>query len=237
MNVIRVQWLIALSLSLTACSTVKSWFPDKEKDYQYTSEIPPLTIPADLGKNYHVGSANVTPAVTPLSIHSDANVLALTPKPLTEPLKSDKNPLADNPVINQEPVQSKLIAVDLLPNVNSAHHLRLGVSAEKAWRIVAKALSRQSIEVTERDQTNGLFSIQYDADEQQIADGSYWDELVFIFKGFQSNDRAYQLKLTEDNQQTDVIVLDGITAQPLADTASLNLLTLLQKTIKAEMQK
>ena len=36
--------------ALSACSYVKSLFPDKEKDYQYTTEIPPLIFPADLRK-------------------------------------------------------------------------------------------------------------------------------------------------------------------------------------------
>ncbi|OYV20391.1 MAG: hypothetical protein CG441_409, partial [Methylococcaceae bacterium NSM2-1] len=37
--------------NLSACSYVKSLFPDKEKDYQYTTEIPPLILPDDLKKN------------------------------------------------------------------------------------------------------------------------------------------------------------------------------------------
>jgi outer membrane protein assembly factor BamC len=36
--------------ALSACSYVKSLFPDKEKDYQYTTEIPPLIMPDDLKK-------------------------------------------------------------------------------------------------------------------------------------------------------------------------------------------
>lgn len=230
--------LIALSLSLSACSTIKSMFPDKEKDYQYTGEIAPLVLPADLGKNYNVGSANVPPAVTPLSIDSSSNVTPLTPKaPVEFAAPVVKDPIVESAVTNQAPVQAKLIAVDLLENVKDAHRLRLGVSSEKAWRIVAKALSRQSIEITERHQASGLFTIQYDPNETKVADGSYWDELVFMFKGFQSHDRAYELRLSEDNGQTEVTVLDGVTAQPLNDAVSLHLLTLLQKTIKADLAK
>jgi outer membrane protein assembly factor BamC len=39
--------LVLLQFS-TACSTIKSWFPDKERDYQFRSEIAPLIIPDDL---------------------------------------------------------------------------------------------------------------------------------------------------------------------------------------------
>src|SRR5512137_952665 len=30
------------------CSTISGWFPDKHKQYQYSTEIPPLEIPPDL---------------------------------------------------------------------------------------------------------------------------------------------------------------------------------------------
>jgi outer membrane protein assembly factor BamC len=227
-----------LALNLSACSTIKSMFPDKEKDYQYTNEIAPLVLPDDLGKNFNVGASNISPAVTPLSIDSTSNVTPLQPKtPVAFAEPATKDPVVESTVTNQAPIQAKLIAVEVLENVKDAHRLRLGVASEKAWRIVAKALSRQSIEVTQRHQASGLFTIQYDANETKVADGSYWDELVFMFKGFQSHERAYELRLSEDNGQTEVTVLDGVTAQPLADAVSLHLLTLLQKTIKADLAK
>lgn len=235
----KLVLLIALSLNLSACSRIKSLFPDKEKDYQYTQEIAPLQLPSDLGKNYNVGATNIPPVVTPLSIDASTNVTPLTPKTPVEFAAPEmaKNPIAESAVTNQAPAQAKLIAVAVVQKANEANQLQLGVTVEKAWHIVAKALSRQAIEVTQRNQANGLFTIQYDPNEQKVVDGSYWDELVFMFKGFQSNDHAYQLRLHEDNQQTEVTVLDAVTEQPLADKASLNLLMLLQKTIKADLTK
>ncbi|MDP3333928.1 MAG: hypothetical protein Q8S55_18390, partial [Methylococcaceae bacterium] len=38
----------AVLFNLSACTTIKEAFPDKEKDYQFTTEIPKLIIPADL---------------------------------------------------------------------------------------------------------------------------------------------------------------------------------------------
>ena len=227
-----------LLLSAVGCSSIKSLFPDKEKDYQYTTEIPVLTLPADLGKSYNVSSDALPPAVTPLSIDSSANVVPLPPKaPVEFAAPVLQNPIAQSAVTNQAPVQAKLISVELIQNPQKAHQLRLGASSEQAWRMVAKALSRQSIEVVQRNQASGLYTIQYDPHEQKAVDGSYWDEIVFMFKGFQSNERVYQLRLSEDNQQTEVTVLDGVSAQPLGDEASLNLLTALQNTIKADLAK
>lgn len=50
-------------LGLTGCGYIKSLFPDKEKDYQYTTEIPELVIPAGLGKNEGPKLTAPSPAV------------------------------------------------------------------------------------------------------------------------------------------------------------------------------
>ena len=118
--------------------------------------------------------------------------------------------------------------------MNGENRLRINVPFARTWRIVGKALSRKSIEVTERNQEAGVFTVHYDPDEQKVEDGSYWDELVFMFSGIQSNDKEYRLKLTENNQQTDIIVVSE-DQQPLSDAASFKLLTLLQETIKADL--
>ncbi len=41
---------LLLALLLSACGTMKSIFPDKEKDYRFTRELPPLVLPGDLSQ-------------------------------------------------------------------------------------------------------------------------------------------------------------------------------------------
>src|SRR5690606_33531320 len=48
MRVFRVLLTLLLLLPFTGCSYVASLFPDKQKQYQYTTEIPPLEVPPDL---------------------------------------------------------------------------------------------------------------------------------------------------------------------------------------------
>ena len=55
-----------------------------------------------------------------------------------------------------------------------------------------------------------------------------------MFSGIQSNEKTYLLKLEENNQQTDIVVVDE-DQQILSDAASFKLLTLLQETIKADL--
>jgi outer membrane protein assembly factor BamC len=132
-------------------------------------------------------------------------------------------------------VPDTAITVERVKFDDGENRLRINVPFTRAWRIVNKALSRKSIEVTGRNQEAGLFTVEYDPDEQKVEDGSYWDEVVFMFSGIQSNEKTYLLKLAENNQQTDIVVVDEEDQQLLSDAASFKLLTLVEETIKADL--
>jgi len=65
--------MATLLLTLPACSYIKSMFPDKEKDYQYTTEIPPLILPNDLKNNYAPSLTKSAAASTAVSSDTAAN--------------------------------------------------------------------------------------------------------------------------------------------------------------------
>ncbi|MDD5580569.1 MAG: outer membrane protein assembly factor BamC [Methylobacter sp.] len=207
--------LVITLVNLAACSYVKSLFPDKEKDYQYTTEIPPLNLPPDLRENSFLSTPandSTTPDVETSSTAESAPAVSPEKKPEAKP---------------------ELIKVELVKSGTGADQLQIGAPLANAWRIVGKALSRNSIEVTKRDQDEGLFQVEYDPDEQKVEDGSLWDEVVFIFGGLQGNEKAYELKLVENNQHTNVIILDE-ERQPVSEGPGLKLMTLLHDTIKAD---
>jgi outer membrane protein assembly factor BamC len=228
-------------LNLSACGYIKTLFPDKEKDYQYTTEIPPLILPADL-KNNHVPS--VTTSTPALSTNADADVPptaanlpveeAASAAPTTkEPAVTPQVPAAP---AESEPIPDTAITVDRIKFNDGENRLRINVPFTRAWRIVNKALSRKAIEVTERNQETKLFTVRYDPDAQKVRDESIWDEVVFLFSGIQGNEKTYLLKLEENNHQTDIVVVDE-DQQLLSDAASVKLLTLLEETIKADLAK
>ena len=51
LNIRSIFMAALVLLNVSGCTYIKSLFPDKEKDYQYTTEIPPLIIPEDLKKS------------------------------------------------------------------------------------------------------------------------------------------------------------------------------------------
>ena len=238
--------------NLSACSYVKSLFPDKEKDYQYTTEIPPLILPDDLKKNQIPDvptSASSTPSSPSPSTDADATVPTVAVNTPAEDAASSAQAINESTATPPAPVEDRApaaspesepivpdtaITVERVKFDTGENRLRINVPFTRAWRIASKALSRKSIEVTERNQEEGLFTVQYDPDEQKVEDGSYWDEVVFLFGGIQSNEKTYLLKLEKNNQQTDIVVVDE-DQQLLSDAASFKLLTLLQETIKADL--
>ena len=128
------------------------------------------------------------------------------------------------------------ITVERIKFNDGENRLRINVPFTRAWRIVSKALSRKAIEVTERNQEKRQFTVLYDPDEQKANDDSYWDDIKFMFSGIQRNEKTYLLKLEENNQQTDIVVVDK-DQQLLSDAASFKLLTLVEETIKADLTK
>ncbi len=222
-------------LNVSGCSYVKTLFPDKEKDYQYTTEIPPLILPEDLKKSHIPSLTTATPS-TPISSNTNAPVED-TAAIASEPTPATNESLAPVGTAETEPaLPNTAITVERIKATEAENRLRINVPFINAWRMVNKALSRKAIEVTERNQEAKQITVQYDPDEQTPKDESLWDEAVFMFRGIQSNEQTYLLKLEENNQQTDITVTDK-DQQLLSDAASVKLLTLLENTIKADLAK
>lgn len=207
--------IAAVLANVPACSYVKSLFPDKEKDYQFTTEIPPLTLPADLGKD----SVLNAPVAAPVAETAE-----------------DAAP-ADEAAEAEPVVERKLIQVELVKADDGVSRLRIGVPLARAWRMVGKALSRHTIEVTSRNQEEGLMHVQYDPDEQAAEDDdSIQGDISFFLEGFGIHEKEYVIKLAGSKQQTEVMVTDK-EQKPLAEGPGLKLLTLLYDTIKADLAK
>lgn len=221
----------AILLQVSACTAIKESFPDKEKDYQFTTEIPKLIVPADLANGSDL-SATTAAKVRPPSAETKTE----PSEPEDAPAEAEAKPATtDTTAADEQPfVDPKSITVEMLQSSTNVSYLRIGTPFLSAWRIVSKGLSRKSIEVSERNQEEKIFTVQYDPDEQPVEDGSYMNEINFMLHGFQGNEKEYKLKLVETNQQTDVVVLDE-EQKPVSDEGSLKLLRVLEKSIKTNL--
>jgi len=217
-------FILVMLMFLSACSYVQSLFPDKERDYQFTTEIPSLVLPPDLNRSANAAVAAPVPAKEP-----EAEVVA--GGSATEEAASSTEPAEAEPSVDQKTIQ-----VELVKSEQGENRLRIGAPLAQAWRIVGKALSRKSMEVTQRLQAENSFVVQYNPNEEKVEDDSIWDELKFMFGGFEPGDKEYVVELQDiDEQVTEVLVTGKEKQSSAGDGAGLKLLTLIKDTIKSDL--
>lgn len=222
--------LLALAFDLNGCSVLQDWFPDKEKDYQFTTELPPLVIPPDLAQKSPLPkrAAPVEFAAPKVEKAIETAAKAAVQEMETTPIQ--------RPVLSETEIPKNEIQISLThENVPT---LNLNVPKNRAWRIIGKALSRSSIEVTKHDQESGQIYIQV-ADTkppQSEQEKSFLDDTVSVFDGFIGNEQSYVLQFQETSGKTAVTVLNS-ELQPLKDNSSEKLLSSLFELIKSDLSK
>jgi outer membrane protein assembly factor BamC len=225
-----VCFLVLAQAGLISCSYIKTGFPDKEKDYQFTTEIAPLTLPSDLQKGAEQAAAS-KPSVAEAQ---ETAAPVATDQQNTNPESTgtaEQPTTTSTPTTQEESVKDlKTISVELVKDEND-NHLHIGAPLKQSWRIVDKALSRKAVEVTHRDQEGATFTVQYDPKDRDQKDGSLWDEAVFLFKGFEADEKVFNILLSYDGTGSDIVILDD-KQKPVSNAHSLGLLNLLHNTIK-----
>lgn len=236
---LRISFLIACGFSVSGCSTLQSWFPDKEKDYQFTTELPPLVIPPDLIQKPSAPSRAAVPVDIPTAKTVESEKLKKSvPKTLSPAVEtvSESKPVNRPPLSDTETELSRNEIQVSLTHENTPT-LNLNVPAARAWRIVGKALSRSGIEVTKHEQENGQIHIQVANSKLKTEpEKSVWDNTVSVFNPFAENEQGYILQFRETNSKTSVTVLAS-ELQPVTDGSDDKLLIVLFEAIKADLSK
>lgn len=201
--------VLILLANLAACSSIKHYFPDKQKDYRYTAEISALNLPADLGDN---------------AIEHEQQ--------LAEPAEKGE---PTGPERLQSRIGERRGRVELVGYGGGAARLLISEPFMRSWFIVGKALSRSALEVTQRNKEEGAYSVRFDPAAKQIKDGSLWNEFEFFFGEELHQDEEYQIRLAENGEHnTEVIVMDTA-GKPLSKGPGLSLLMLLFTAIKTDI--
>jgi len=226
--------IIALSVSLlilfnlSACSALKGFFPDKEKEYQLITEIPPLIVPPDLSSDAIQKRKTVDSGVPVYQNQEEPELVSEDRDSTTE-----ENVFEEN-VVDEKTETQESIYVDLIEFSGGATRIRIEDTIDRNWRTVGKALSRHSIEITARDELDRIYYVQYDPDFQKVEDGSLWDEVLFLFGSDPAQEKEFRVRLVENGSLTEVIVLDK-NDKPLSKGPGFKLLRLLFETIKEDL--
>lgn len=240
-NRLRPGYALCLSLLLvgsSGCSTIKSWFPDKERDYQFTAEIPEIVVPDDL----KAGGLSLS-APRPATAVADSAEVVADNKAQTvqaEPEVASKKPIrpepkAVDPAKKHERAEAEAQDTVASELASPGSSLQIDQPQLKAAHIVSKALSRQKLEITERNFDKGFFYVKFDPNAVKVEDKTWLDELNFVFGDDPSQEREYRIRLRELNPQlTEVTVQDG--AGKTQSSASANaLLKLITEAINQDI--
>ncbi len=188
-----IKLIVILSLILvTACGR---FFPDKEKDYVYSRETPPLEIPPEM----------------------QADKLAAESEEIAVPATLSK-------------------AIQFIDEGENNTYLRINSPFAHIWRVVGKALTERSIEITDKNRSIATYYVQYDPEVQVVTDGSFADEFVFFFAGDANQELPYQVFLMDTELGTAIFVQDQL-GNNLSEGDGLKLLNLLYDTIKQDFER
>jgi len=115
--------------------------------------------------------------------------------------------------------------------------LRVNSSFAHVWRIVGKALTEVNVEVTDKNRAQAVYYVQYDPELQDAdKDGSYWQELVFMFSSDIHQELPYQIFLESSEDSTHIFVRDE-SAKVLSEDKGLELLRLIFDTINKDIKE
>jgi len=205
-----------------ACNSVKGYLPDKEKDYQLMTEIPALIIPDDLTNN----AIKDAPVIQARQAVQQRRSRAVANTDTAVETEADATTQATE---NEENIY-----IDLVEFSGGATRIRMEQNLESSWRTVGKALSRQSIEITDRNEEDKVYFVQYDPDFKKVEDGSLWDEALFLFGSDPSQEKEYRVRLVENGTLTEIIVFDS-NDKPMSKGIGFKLLNLLYRTMKDDL--
>lgn len=142
----KAMVLLCVSVMLGGCSVITGWFPDKQKQYRYSTEIPPLEIPPELTSSTIDGAA---PRPRPQAGDADfGETAAPTEGQAAEapPSEGQSRPESEPPRTTSKRTRSEPVPT-LAQSSDDVPLIEIEAPYEVAWAEVAKALGRLELEM------------------------------------------------------------------------------------------
>jgi outer membrane protein assembly factor BamC len=228
--------LLSASAFLNGCSTVSDWFPDKQKQYQYSTEIPALEIPPDLTASTIEGATRSRrrPVPTPEksapeeSAAKEPDAVEIGEAPENEEQAAETQTETPRPVTRPKSTAESTLA----QSSDNVPLIEIEAPFEIAWNDVAKALGRLELEVSDRNRSDKVYFVYYGGDNKPYEDGGFFGDVVEMFEGREEPAKEYRVKLEDRGQATLVYILDSEN-KPQTAGPGFELLTRLHETLKS----
>ncbi len=199
------------------CGSFESVLPDREKEYKYSSEIPPLEVPPELSTST-IEKSPIRPLTggEPPASEAAPGEQAKQPRVRDEVPESKTEPQA-GPDVERSPDDAYISIKEKFPI---------------AWRMVGRALSRLEIEVEDLNRSDGLYYIIFE-DKRNRADDSIWSSLAFWSSSGANEEQRFRVLVDAKSETAEVRILneDG---QVLSEGTGLDLLRRIQNKINEQ---
>jgi Uncharacterized lipoprotein len=212
--------------SLSACTYIKSLFPDKEKDYQYTTEIAPLILPEDLKSN----------AIPSLTSQVQAQINS-EPTPTISPDLSKPEITSTTSLNNHDSESNTDTTTTPISLIEKQNELEINAPLARSWRLINKVLSRKAIEIIDRNQESKTFTVHFNADDQKPENDSYWHKTINFFDDLKPRNDIYLIKLLDNQQQSTKVSITDEQEKTFNDSSSSQLLQVIKEALKEDLSK
>jgi len=214
----RIAATLALAGLLAGCSVIAGLFPDKQKQYRYSTDLPPLEIPPDLSSGTIEG-AKVLERSEP-------------PRPEREAEPEAAAEAEEGKAANRRPAGKP--AASLAQNSEDAPLIEIEESFAEAWNDVHRALGRLEVEVTDRNRSEGVFYVNYGggAKPAKEEDAGLWSDIKSVFTGSEKDGESFRVVVERADKVTNIFVRDD-SDKAVTDGLGLELLKKLNDKLKA----
>lgn len=238
---------VILPMGMAGCSVIAGWFPDKQKQYRYHSETPPLEVPPDLTSSEIQGAVTASGRATGIQfdeprrgryeqalaasedreLPAEASDSALSTRSTVRSAYGRRAEASTQPA-SEEAVFAQSRST-LAQSVSDVPLIEIEASYEEAWGALARALGRMKVEVIDQNESDGVFHVFY-TPKQAVASREKEEEQGFLqslFSRGNKGERAENEFRVRLERLSENIVQTFITDQggnPVSDGPGLELL-------------
>jgi uncharacterized lipoprotein len=221
--------LICGAALVSGCSTISGWFPDKQKQYQYSTEIPPLEIPPDLTSSTidGVGGSRRPSWESPAAADEASGMPSGGEREATPAPGAEMNPDAAQAMRAGKSHPAPVLA----ENTEDVPLIEVQAPFDITWAEVNKAIGRLKLEIIDQNRSDGLYFVHYATDQKPYEDRGFFGDVADMLGGGSGGTKEYRIKLGEKNNVTSILVLDS-EGKPQREGPGLDLLKKLNDTLQ-----
>lgn len=213
---LRIALLASAAVSMMGCSYISGLFPDKQKQYRYSTELPDLEVPPDLvgpKVDGRLSDEAIQPDEAYSAVKGKTKIATAEGK---KPAKKKRKRLNDASVAQAEKAEEGSM-------------IELNETYAEAWNDVSRALGRLKVEVYDQNRTDGVFYVYYGGEPpKKDEETGIWDTVASVFNVERDIAKEYRVKLVDKEDFTFIKVLDQ-DDKPLSDGPAFELLQRLHK--------